>query len=1348
MAVLTAAKGLVTDSNALSNPNGSLAVADNVVVDSDNIIQQRRGYKDWATLTSQAKQLLSYKGRILAHYSNKLAFDSNDNGSFVDFLGTYLELEAGLRIKGIEANGNFYFTTSEGIKKISAKTTADLASTLITRAGGIKAIDLSSKVIIDAAGFLPAQSKVAYRLVFGTKDRNDNVIAGYPSPRSILTNTSADVNQSEKFTLSVLNHVGITNSEYFLFDVKDIGYFVWFEVSGSATEPSTADTLSRQGIKVNLQGTATDAEAAARIANELSATVEGITVEIALAEITVTINTAGDVADAAQGTVSDADLKVTKIFDGSITTGAFANAELNFTIPDEITTDYYYQIYRTAVSTVTTGLTLNDIDPGDEMNLIIETPITAADISAGQITVVDNTPEGFRQVGAFLYTNPVTGGGILSANERPPIATDLALFRNSMFYANTKDIHRLELNFLSVDDFVSGSTKLTVAKGDKTTEYTFVGDVEVTEFTVLPKSETVASSYIELNSAEDSRQYYLWFDKGILSHSFNATSDVNDVTEEITVTGHGYATNDKITFSGTLPGGLSPSTDYYAIRVNANTFQVAASPGGPAINLTDAVGTCTVSLVSVDPAISSKQGIRIPLELYPDDLSGSKQALIDSLSDFEDFVAASTGAATVTITCTDAGSVTDPVISSPAPGWTASVIAQGDGEDVVAKEALLSVSTSTATAIDLTVRSFIRVLNRDSDCPVTATYLSGPDDLPGKVLLESKELDDEEFYVAISSSALSPEFNPELPSTIVLDSINSTTNVFTTASAHGLTAGTEIYLNDNPGSTPTEFAGVYTIATTPAANQFTLVGVDVGINQPGPLSGLVFRTTAASDNNEAANRIYYSKVGQPEAVPIINYIDVGPKDKKILRILALRDNLFALKEDGVYIVTGPSAPNFSVRLLDNSTLITAPDTAAVLNNLIYVLSNQGVVSVSDSGISVVSGNVDDTIRKVTTFAYNYYYTSFAVSYESDRAYVVWLPTTKQDTKATQAFRYNTFTNTWTRWIKTNTCGLVKTSDDRMYLGSGARLTVEQERKNDERQDYADRDFGVSIGADAISNLSITLSSVADVAKGDCLVQEQYVTIVKFNRLLKKLDEDNGPADTDYYDTLKVDYGANMGNALIALVAKLNADANLGTFTAPSGSNALLSLQTDYNTMVDELNDPSSGTALKDYKQVTELITYEVVVQSVKSTTNTITVNFAAGFIQGDARIFKMIPVEVIWAPQHFGTPEQLKQIHEGTVLFEKNNIYSATVGYSSDRSADFTDIEFPLKGPGFWSSFVWADAVFGGAGNSVPLRTLIPQNKSRCRYLNVKFKHGNAREAFRLLGISLEPRVIGSRGYR
>jgi hypothetical protein len=71
-----------------------------------------------------------------------------------------------------------------------------------------------------------------------------------------------------------------------------------------------------------------------------------------------------------------------------------------------------------------------------------------------------------------------------------------------------------------------------------------------------------------------------------------------------------------------------------------------------------------------------------------------------------------------------------------------------------------------------------------------------------------------------------------------------------------------------------------------------------------------------------------------------------------------------------------------------------------------------------------------------------------------------------------------------------------------------------------------------------------------------------------------------------------------------------------------------------------------------------------------------------------------------------------------------------------------------MEGAGTWGEFSWGDIVWGGLGNERPLRTLIPQNKSRCRYLNVKFNHFNAREQYKLIGISLEPREYSTRAYR
>jgi hypothetical protein len=79
--------------------------------------------------------------------------------------------------------------------------------------------------------------------------------------------------------------------------------------------------------------------------------------------------------------------------------------------------------------------------------------------------------------------------------------------------------------------------------------------------------------------------------------TFNGATGVDDTTEEITLTGHPFATGDKVTYSdggGTEIGGLNDGDDYYVIKVDANTIQLAASLAdaiaGTEIDLTDGVG--------------------------------------------------------------------------------------------------------------------------------------------------------------------------------------------------------------------------------------------------------------------------------------------------------------------------------------------------------------------------------------------------------------------------------------------------------------------------------------------------------------------------------------------------------------------------------------------------------------------------------------------------------------------------------------------------------------------------------------------------------------------------------------
>ena len=213
---LLSAKGLYTFPNYLSKvPEGALLVANNTIIDKDGVIEPRRGIRQYgeigATSADVAKQLMVYKDRILAHYDSTIAWDNGD-GTFTEFTADYAETEPGLRVKSVESNGNFYLTTSAGIRKIATDSAVNLGSAIETEAGGIKALTGTGITVYTGGFFMPPYSKVAYRITWGTKDINENFIEGVPSPAIEVSNPSAD-SAAVQLTFPVPN--GITDA-YFL----------------------------------------------------------------------------------------------------------------------------------------------------------------------------------------------------------------------------------------------------------------------------------------------------------------------------------------------------------------------------------------------------------------------------------------------------------------------------------------------------------------------------------------------------------------------------------------------------------------------------------------------------------------------------------------------------------------------------------------------------------------------------------------------------------------------------------------------------------------------------------------------------------------------------------------------------------------------------------------------------------------------------------------------------------------------------------------------------------------------------------------------------------------------------
>ena len=195
------------------------------------------------------------------------------------------------------------------------------------------------------------------------------------------------------------------------------------------------------------------------------------------------------------------------------------------------------------------------------------------------------------------------------------------------------------------------------------------------------------------------------------------------------------------------------------------------------------------------------------------------------------------------------------------------------------------------------------------------------------------------------------------------------------------------------------------------------------------------------------------------------------------------------------------------------------------------------------------------------------------------------------------------------------------------------------------------------------------------------------------------------------------------------------------------SYTLANIRANTEALVGELNAGATITSRKTYKLPTTVY-YEAYIEAIDTLRNQVTIHTERPFVEDAIVIYKGFTCTVEWNPQHFGDPSITKQIPEGTIDFDGNNFYSACISYATDLSKDFDEKEFFGKGVGFWGGGAYNCTTWGGCGTEVPLRTLVPKNKQRCRYIFVRFKHLNAREVFKIMGISLKSRKMSERGYR
>lgn len=119
--------------------------------------------------------------------------------------------------------------------------------------------------------------------------------------------------------------------------------------------------------------------------------------------------------------------------------------------------------------------------------------------------------------------------------------------------------------------------------------------------------------------------------------TFNGASDVDPVTNQITLTGHGLAANTPVVYSnggGTSITGLTSGNTYYVKSVvSANVITLSATPGGAVVDITaDGVGAAHTLTVSATATFLSSNGAVATVKIAVDAVTADLEAkLSDSL---------------------------------------------------------------------------------------------------------------------------------------------------------------------------------------------------------------------------------------------------------------------------------------------------------------------------------------------------------------------------------------------------------------------------------------------------------------------------------------------------------------------------------------------------------------------------------------------------------------------------------------------------------------------------------------------------------------------------------------------
>lgn len=1088
-------KGLFTYYNSLEDISpGALLKANNIVIQKNGVAQPRRGIKYWSDTfgvdADRAKELFEYKARILCHYSNKITYDTTGNGNFVNFSGTYSSPKSNTRIKSLESKGNFYFTSNSGVKKISAKTIADITANSIVNAGVVAALGGYGNAKLPAIGFLEAQYKCIYKVTWALLDNNNLLIEGAPSDDIIVYNNSASNN-----------------------------------------------TL----------------------------------------------------------------------------------VDLVLQVPTQITNiNYIYRIYRS------NSVPVADT-PEREFNLVFEGNPTNTEITNRKIKYTDKLANEFRSGGLPLYTNAISGGGSLSANEIPPYAVDLALYSNHLFYANTKLAHFKEYSIQSISNLYNQT--LEISDTVTTNTYFFEGTLERNTVKAEAPAFTASNAYFLLTAASNEREYFVRLKKDLTVFASNAEIDqrfqlLADITAATT------ANQVAIIVAATV----NSVDDFTAVLVDSLGV---VDPLGSYVRITNTNnGTCR-TLDDLGAEIS-------PYGLTDSTLIPTNYIFAHNLT--------------------------------------------GLGENLSLNQVLWSAKEGLL-GVEETAKSFVKVINADNAAIVTAYYISGVNDTPGKIILKRKDFQALPFYMFTDSLLATIDIFPNIP--LDTDPVN-----LKQYGSEDSAAENALYISkqDQPESVP--LSNVVFVGSSDAPilrivalreslfifktdGVFRLNGNDVtnfSVNLFDGTSILKVPDSVAVLTNEI---YYFGNQGIAKLSEVGNTVISTPIQDKFLPLISTAPNL-APASFGVAYETDRSYMIW--------TLVSKTDTVAQIAYRFNVETNTWVEWKIPKTCAVLNSEEDklyfgsSSVNLVEVERKN-----FDRFDNCDREINLEIP----------AASFNG--------------DIVRPSGATNFQAGDVMIQYQYLTINRVAQilKMLDTDFNM---------LPANWESTLSVYPGDNLSSRVTAIVAELNL-----------RDTDSF-----------------------VDAWGNTSYLFSGTNDFETTLIEWNKIIDRLN-ASPVVYYSNYPKYTYVVPVEAAVLNRDISNNNVLLDKSLSYLEGAVTLYKAVTSETEYVPQHGGDALSFKQFSTAQATFENRSFHTARLGFNSDLSTDFEYIDFTTNSYSIYGNdFYGSGSVWGGFGDKAPLRTFVPRKKQRAKFIGVRVYHSGALESYSLYGVTITYRAyeVDDRAYR